>query len=217
MMTFQFSESKQEIRNVFINNVPYFVGADVCNALGHTNSRKALRDHCRYVTKSYIPHPQSPEKHLEVSVIPESDVYRLIMRSTLPSAQTFEMWVMDEVLPTLRKRGYYGIKKASANDYIDARAIPYKVSEVNGVGVRVIEVNDEKWLSLNDIHRAIGSRTESCNTVKKLNAVAPLAVKIWIYGNTQPSWFTNMLGLQLVMSGSRVLRHSRQLKINFNE
>ena len=117
----------------------------------------------------------------------------------------------------MRKQGYYGIKKASANDYIDARAIPYEVSEVNGVGVRVIEVNDEKWLSLNDIHRAIGSRTESANTVKKLNAVEPLAVKIWIYGNTQPSWFTNMLGLQLVMSGSRILRHNRQLKIDFNE
>lgn len=216
-MTFQFSESKQEIRNVFIGETPYFVGVDVASALGYAKPHNAISHHCRYALKQGIPHPQNPKKRLEVSVIPESDVYRLIMKSTLPSAQTFEMWVMDEVLPTLRKQGYYGIKKASASDYIDARAIPYEVSEVNGVGVRVIEVNDEKWLSLNDIHRAIGSRTESANTVKKLNAVEPLAVKIWIYGNTQPSWFTNMLGLQLVMSGSRILRHNRQLKIDFNE
>ena len=111
-MTFQFSESKQEIRNVFINNVPYFVGADVCNALGHTNSRKALRDHCRYVTKSCIPHPQNPEKRLEVSVIPESDVYRLIMKSTLPSAQTFEMWVMDEVFAYIAQAGILWYKES---------------------------------------------------------------------------------------------------------
>ena len=216
VITFQFSENKQEVRNVFIGETPYFVGTDVCNVLGHTNSRKALRDHCRYVTKSYVPHPQSPQKQLEVSVIPESDVYRLIMKSTLPSAQAFERWVMEEVLPALRKRGYYGSAKAQGNGgYIDARDVPYDERPVNGYNVRHITIGGDTWVSVNDINKAIHASTESSQVVKKLNAKQTLAIKIWLYGNTHPAWFTNELGLKLMLSGSRKLRSTNQLSINF--
>lgn len=217
VMVFQFSENKHEVRNVLIGETPYFVGADVCNVLGHTNSRKALKDHCRYVTKSYIPHPQNSEKQIEVSVIPESDVYRLIMKSTLPSAEAFERWVMEDVLPTLRRRGYYGVKPGNANDYLDVRNLPYDEREVNGFRVRFITIDGSVWFSVNDIHRAIGSSTPSNQSAKKLNAVETLACKIWLYGNTHPAWFTNSLGFKLLLSGSRVLRanSNTQTSINF--
>ncbi len=84
-----------------------FSGKDVAGALGYTNTRKALKDHCRWVTKRYLPHPQSPDKTLEMIFIPEGDVYRLITHSRLPSAQKFEEWVFDEVLPSIRRDGYY--------------------------------------------------------------------------------------------------------------
>lgn len=203
VITFQFSESKKEIRNVFIGETPYFVGADVCNALGHTNSRKAIRDHCRYVTKSYIPHPQNPDKWLEVSVIPESDVYRLIMKSTLPSAQAFEMWVMEEVLPSLRKRGHYSVTKAKNDDYVDARNVPYGWTEMNGFRVRTITIDGQDWFSINDINKALHSATGSYQLARKLNAVETLAAKIFIFGNTYPAWFANKKGLSLILSGSR--------------
>lgn len=74
-------------------------GSDVAKALGYTNSRKAITDHCRCVTKRYIPHPQSPSKQIEVSFIPEADVYRLICHSKLPKAQEFEKWVFEDVVP----------------------------------------------------------------------------------------------------------------------
>lgn len=47
----------------------------------------------------------------EVNFIPEGDVYRLIVRSQLPNAEKFESWVMDEVLPSIRKTGTYSIQK----------------------------------------------------------------------------------------------------------
>ena len=83
-----------------------FVASDVAKMLGYTNTSKAISDHCRYVTKRYIPHPQG-KGTLEVNFIPEGDVYRLITHSKLPAAEKFELWVFDEVLPTIRKTGGY--------------------------------------------------------------------------------------------------------------
>ncbi len=84
-----------------------FCGADIAAALGYTNPRKALSDHCRCVTKCYVPHPQSPDKQITMSFISEGDVYRLIASSKLPRAQEFEVWVFDTVLPEIRKTGGY--------------------------------------------------------------------------------------------------------------
>lgn len=96
-----------EIRTLEVDGKPYFVASDIAKALGYTNSRKAIKDHCRWVTKRYIPHPQSKSKTLEVNIIPEGDIYRLISNSELPEAEKFESWVFDEVLPAIRKTGGY--------------------------------------------------------------------------------------------------------------
>lgn len=96
-----------EMRTIEEDDKIFFCGADVAKALGYTNSSKALTDHCRCVTKRYIPHPQAPDKEIEMSFIPEGDVYRLITHSKLPTAEKFESWVFDEVLPTIRKHGAY--------------------------------------------------------------------------------------------------------------
>ncbi len=92
-----------------------FCGNDIAIALGYTNPRKALNDHCRCVTKRYVPHPQSPDKQIEMSFIPEGDVYRLIAHSKLPKAQEFESWVFDKVLPTIRKHGMYATEELLEN------------------------------------------------------------------------------------------------------
>ena len=84
-----------------------FCASDVAKALGYSNDSKAIKDHCRWVTKRYLPHPQSPSKKIQMSFIPEGDVYRLITHSKLPSAEKFESWVFDEVLPLIRKHGVY--------------------------------------------------------------------------------------------------------------
>lgn len=92
------------------NGKVMFVASDVAKMLGYTNASKAISDHCRYVTKRYIPHPQG-KGTLEVNVIPEGDLYRLITHSKLPAAEKFESWVFDEVLPTIRKHGNYASSK----------------------------------------------------------------------------------------------------------
>lgn len=101
------NEEFGEIRTVEVDGKPYFVASDITKALGYSNSSKAIKDHCRWVTKRYIPHPQNNTKVLNVNVIPEGDLYRLISNSELESAEKFESWVFDEVLPTIRKTGGY--------------------------------------------------------------------------------------------------------------
>lgn len=99
-----------------------FCGFDVAKALGYANKPKALNDNCRYITKRSAPHPQSPNKTIEMLFIPEGDVYRLIARSRLPAAERFESWVFDEVLPTIRATGGYIRKTMSAAEQLAAQA-----------------------------------------------------------------------------------------------
>lgn len=101
-----------EIRTLDDGGKVLFCGSDVAKALGYAVPRKALFDHCRYVTKRNVPHPQSPNKQIEMAFIPESDLYRLITHSKLPAAEKFERWVFDEVLPSIRKHGMYATPEA---------------------------------------------------------------------------------------------------------
>ncbi len=84
-----------------------FCGSDVAKALGYSKPNNAISAHCRCALKRGIPHPQSTEKTIIMTFIPEGDVYRLISHSRLPSAEKFESWIFDEVLPTIRKTGGY--------------------------------------------------------------------------------------------------------------
>lgn len=79
-----------------------FCGLDIAVALGYSNPRDALRRHCKGVVKRDTLTEGGPQ---QLSFIPEGDVYRLIVHSKLPSAERFERWVFDEVLPSIRKHG----------------------------------------------------------------------------------------------------------------
>ena len=91
-----------------------FCGSDVAKALGYTNPRKAVRDHTEGGTKRSMvslttnQYGVTTEQIVETTFITEGDVYRLITHSKLPSAERFERWVFDEVLPSIRRTGGYG-------------------------------------------------------------------------------------------------------------
>ena len=96
-----------EIRTITENGKTLFCGIDVAKALGYSQPHKAVNRHCRYGTKRTVPHPQSPNKTIEMLFIPEGDIYRLAARSTLPGAEKFESWIFDEVLPSIQQHGMY--------------------------------------------------------------------------------------------------------------
>ena len=101
-----------KVRILYEDGKPLFCGADACKALGYSNQWDALKRHCRYLVKREVPNPQSVSKKVSMNFIPEGDLYRLITHSKLPSAEKFEHWVFDEVLPAIRKDGMYGADPA---------------------------------------------------------------------------------------------------------
>lgn len=96
-----------DLEVLLIDEKEYFAATDIARKLAYTNPHKAISDHCRWVTKREVPHPQSAYKTVKKNFIPENDLYRLIISSKLPQAEKFESWVFDEVLPSIRKHGVY--------------------------------------------------------------------------------------------------------------
>lgn len=104
-----------EIRTVTIDGKPYFVATDVATALGYVNPRKAVNNHCKGVTKRDTPTFSGVQ---QMSYINEGDLYRLIMKSKLPAAEKFESWVVDEVLPAIRKTGNYQMQAPQGKELL---------------------------------------------------------------------------------------------------
>lgn len=98
------SEEFGEIRTITKDSKTYFVGSDVAKALGYAIPHKAVQTHCKGVLKWNIP---TNSGNQDILFITEGDIYRLIMKSKLPKAEEFERWVMEEVLPSIRKNGGY--------------------------------------------------------------------------------------------------------------
>jgi anti-repressor protein len=95
----------RDIRILDQDGQPWFVGKDVCEVLGYANHNKAMIDHCKGVTNRYTLATDGGNQ--DMRVINESDLYRLIIRSNRPEAVQFEKWIMEEVLPSIRKNGGY--------------------------------------------------------------------------------------------------------------
>ena len=104
-----FNFSGQDVRIIAINGEPWFVGKDVADILGYSNSRKALSDHVgdedKGVTKS-----DTLGGNQNITIINESGLYSLILKSKKPEAKQFKRWVTSEVLPTIRKHGAYNVQ-----------------------------------------------------------------------------------------------------------
>lgn len=128
------NEEFGQIRTIEIDGKPYFAASDVASALGYSNPRKAIIDHCKGVTKRDTPTNSGIQS---INFIPEGDIYRLIVRSNLPSADQFERWVFDEVLPTIRQTGGYNLPQT----YSEAlRALADKAEEAERLAIENAEM-----------------------------------------------------------------------------
>lgn len=106
------------IRTLAINGEPYFVGRDVTEILGYSNSRKALADHVDEEDKFQgdgVTIRDSIDREQTPTFINESGLYSLILSSKLPTARKFKRWVTSEVLPTIRRHGVYAVDEVLAN------------------------------------------------------------------------------------------------------
>jgi prophage antirepressor-like protein len=103
-----------EVRTVEVNGEPWFVLKDVCAILNIENHKDVLkRLDADEVGRFNLPHPQNPDKLIEMVCVNESGLYNVILRSDKLEAKPFRKWVTSEVLPSIRKTGGYGQKVLS--------------------------------------------------------------------------------------------------------
>ncbi|MBV4552304.1 Rha family transcriptional regulator [Pseudomonas sp. SWRI102] len=96
---------------------PWFVARDVADALGYSKPENAVARHCKAATTT----PKQGGGFL--TIIPERDLYRLVMKSKLPAAERFEEWVVGQVLPSIRKTGTYAARSIDNSKVIGELAI----------------------------------------------------------------------------------------------
>lgn len=145
------NEEFGQVRTVDIDGKPYFVAVDIARPLGYANTTKAINDHCKGVTKRYI---LTAGGQQEVNVIPEGDIYRLAARSQLPSAEKFEKWIFDEVLPSIRQNGGYGLQ-----------AIPTDLQVLQGMLSKLIQQEAEIRLISEQSQKAISTSQAIKDTI----------------------------------------------------
>jgi prophage antirepressor-like protein len=134
------NEEFGEVRTIEKNGSVLFCGSDIAKALGYARPADAISAHCKGVC--VLPTPSAGGVQ-NTKFITEGDIYRLIAHSKLPSAERFERWVFDEVLPSIRKNGGY-ISNADlmVNTYFSNLPDEQKVV-IKGLLINIVAVQNE--------------------------------------------------------------------------
>ena len=139
------------------NNNPYFAGVDVARALGYKRPGEAVTTHCKSggTVKHRIANSNGVGSN-DITFINESNLYRLIMKSQLESSLKFQDWVVEEVLPSIRKTGSYSIKPMTHIEIIAMQAqamveLERKQNELEAVQAK--QSKDIEYLKTKAVHR----------------------------------------------------------------
>lgn len=111
------NEAFGQARVITKDGEPWFVGKDVADVLGYSNTRDALAQHVREHHKADVVIHDGRQNRKQV-IIDEADFYSLVLRSKLPQAEQFQEWVTSEVLPAIRKHKMY-LTPETAKEAID--------------------------------------------------------------------------------------------------
>lgn len=132
-----------KVRVVEQGGEPWFIGKDVAEILGYSNTPKAIRDHVDdedKLTERIVLSGQNRE----VAIINESGLYSLILSSKMPKAKEFKRWVTSEVLPAIRKTGGYiaGSEKMSDAELM-AKAVLVAQATIKERDARIKELESD--------------------------------------------------------------------------
>ena len=118
------NEEFGSVRTIEENGKILFCGSDVAKALGYRRPKDAITAHCKGAVKRRLLTNGGVQ---EMKMISEGDVYRLISHSRLPSAEKFERWIFDDVLPTIRRTGgYVSNEEMFIENYLPFLDEPYR-------------------------------------------------------------------------------------------
>ncbi|MDI3311934.1 MAG: BRO family protein [Thermoanaerobacterium sp.] len=147
-----------EIRMVEIDGKPYAVGVDVARALGYARPHEAIQAHCRGAVIYRI--IDSLGREQEAKIIPEGDIYRLIVKAADQSknpdikerAERFERWIFEEVLPQLRQKGYFSIR-------------PMTQIQILQQAINILAEHEQKLLALEEKQQILQHRIDNLDAI----------------------------------------------------
>ena len=158
------SEVFGEIRTCQVNNQIMFVGKDVAQALGYSNTRDALRKHVESEDKGTVA-IRDTAYETRVTLINESGLYALILSSKLPQAKAFKHWVTSEVLPQIRRTGgYIPTRDASGRD-LSAEEILNRADTIVGSTLRLLNEPAEDTLTATQVAKTFNMTTYDFNAI----------------------------------------------------
>lgn len=174
------------VRVIIRDGRPWFVANEVAAILGYKNQRDAVARHCKSLellkgrdSRLLASSPRG------INIIPEADVYRMVMNSELESAESFEVWVMETVLPALRQDGGYivGEEKVKTGDMSDDELV-----------LKAMQIMDKKMERLT---------AERDTLMSEVSALQPKAELFDLYMDTE--------GTLTLTEAAKILRISRHM------
>lgn len=176
-----------DVRVVLIDGEPWFSARDVAEGLGYSNPQKAVRDHCKSprpvgVNDSFTLGPSA-------NIIPERDVYRLVMRSKLPQAERFEEWVVSEVLPSIRKTGGYTASAQPADlSKLEILQMALESEKARVLLTVQVEAQAKKINQLENLFKEGMSHVQFCKGLNGVNVMQVghfLERRNWLYNESK--------------------------------
>jgi len=158
------SEVFGEIRTCQVNNQIMFVGKDVAQALGYSNTRDALRKHVESEDKGTVA-IRDTAYETRVTLINESGLYALILSSKLPQAKAFKHWVTSEVLPQIRRTGGYIPTHTADGRDLSAEEILNRADIIVGRTLRILNEEAEDTLTATQVAKTFNMTTLDFNAI----------------------------------------------------
>lgn len=148
LMTFNSTDLGISLSGMLYQGKPVFDAVELAKSLGYADPHQALRNHCKSLIR--LNSVESTESGFGfrpkgIQLAPEPDVYRLILRSQLPSAERVQDWVCEDVLPSIRETGSYGYQRQKSQAEIIADMALLNVAQerrLNHVEDKVEEVSE---------------------------------------------------------------------------
>ena len=169
---------ENEVRILGTREEPWFVAKDIAKILGYKDTDKALRNHVRdknkqtFTANSVNQGRQNGGSKLQghTILINEAGMYSLIFRSKLATAQKFEDWVTSDLLPTLRRQGYYKLSEEKQQEFDNLNLVLKKSEETNkllqnNLQERLVELKEAEE-NINTLH---AEKEEITETNRKLS------------------------------------------------
>lgn len=201
-----------------IGGKPHFPATKCAEILGYEKPHNAVAMHCRYSLRQGVPHPQNPDKVLEINLIPEGDLYRLIVKAADQSrnheikekAQRFECWVFDDVLPSIRKYGLYAKEEILGDpDLLISLAIELKNEREQR---KRLETERLRLLPKADFHDAVSASSDNLTIQKAAKILGTGELRLFQFLRDQKVFMANNQPYQEYLDRGyfRVLLKSRR-------